>query len=441
MHGRADVLPVDFELSRRGFDPAETAAFTPDLIAQGADASLLQVWSATVSGDSHLTRPLVLRALRSGRTVAAAVLMVCHDWGRSFFGRPLLRRAARLGPPIWYWERTGLGTDAMACPGVVAQGEDREAFVRAALGWLERRFLLGCVLTPGRVDRSPTTLGWPGLGISTLHAPWDVTALLAGHRNLGRKVRKFGHRDGSIARIHGRLPPELRAPLLATYDLERPLNPPYIELYPTMVDAHWALADDRLVHLVATARRPTGRVSLVLAHRRASDPAVRRSRPASGRDRSRVREPAARQHPPGRGSGLPHGGVRRDGQSRQGLAAGHRTQHDGVRQPLATAAVGHRRAVAPLRAGSGSDHLGDPTGVEPTGQSRSLIGSSLEPRPPMWSSTAGSTVTNRSTSSPPSQRHRATVIASVRRPITRHVPPASSQRRSRSRSVTAPRAR
>ena len=259
MHGRANVLPVDFELSRRGFDPEETAAFTADLLAQGADASLLRVWSATLSGDSHLTRPVVLRALRSGRTVAAAVLMVCHDWGRSFFGRPLLRRAAQLGPPIWYWERTGLGTDAMACPGVVAQGEDREAFVRAALDWLERRFLLGCVLTPGRVHRSPKALGWPGLGISTLHAPWDVTALLAGHRNLGRKVRKFGHREGSIARIHGRLPPELRAPLLATYDLERPLNPPYIELYPTMVDAHWALADDRLVHLVAMlGDRPVG---------------------------------------------------------------------------------------------------------------------------------------------------------------------------------------
>jgi hypothetical protein len=259
MHGRAGVLPVDFELSRRGFDPEETAAFAADLLAQGADASLLRVWSATLASDSRLTRPVVLRALRAGRTVAAAVLTVCHDWGRSFFGRPLLRRATRLGPPIWYWERTGLGTDAMACPGVVVRGEDREAFVRSALGWLERRFLLGCVLTPGRVDRSPTTLGWPGLGISTLQAPWDLTALLAGHRNLNRKVRKFSHRDGSIARIHGPLPPELRAPLLATYDLERPLNPPYIELYPQMVDAHWALDDDRLVHLVALlADRPVG---------------------------------------------------------------------------------------------------------------------------------------------------------------------------------------
>lgn len=258
MHGRADVRPVDFELSRRGFDPEETAAFTADLLAQGTDASLLQVWSATLSADSHLTRPVVLRALRAGRTVAAAVLMVCHDWGRSFFGRPLLRRAARLGPPIWYWERTGLGTDAMACPGVVVSGEDREAFVRAALVWLERRFLLGCVLTPGRVD-SPTTLPWPGLGTSTLHAPWDLPALLARHRNLSRKVRKFGHRDGSIARIHGALPPELRAPLLATYHLERPLNPPYIELYPEMVAAQWALSDDRLVHLVALlADRPVG---------------------------------------------------------------------------------------------------------------------------------------------------------------------------------------
>ncbi|HEY5979783.1 MAG TPA: hypothetical protein VIT41_09125 [Microlunatus sp.] len=250
---------MDFELSRRSFDPVETAAFSADLLAQGADASLLRVWSATLSAEARLTHPVVLRARRGGRTVGAALLMICHDWGRSFFGRPVLRRAARLGPPIWYWERTGLGTDAMACPGVVVPGEDREAFVRAALAWLEQRFLLGCVLTPGRVERSPRTLPWPGLGISTLQAPWDLPALLARHRNLSRKVRKFGHRDGTISRIHGPLPPGLRAALLATYDLERPLNPPYIELYPEMVSAHWALSDDRLVHLVALlADRPVG---------------------------------------------------------------------------------------------------------------------------------------------------------------------------------------
>ncbi len=252
-------MPMDFELSQRGFDLEETAAFSADLETLGADASLLQIWSATVSVTSALTQPTVLRARRNGRTIAATVLMVCHDWGRSFFGSQLLRRAARFGPPIWYWERTGLGTDAMACPALVVPGVDREAFAAAAVDWLGRRFLLGCVLSEGHRPRTPRSLPWPGLGISVLSAPWDLPALVAEHRNLGRKIRKFAHRGGSIARIHGRLPPELRAPLLATYDLERPLNPPYIELYPQMVDAHWALDDDRLVHLVALlADRPVG---------------------------------------------------------------------------------------------------------------------------------------------------------------------------------------
>lgn len=240
-----------FELSRRGFDPAESQLFAADLARLGADASVLDVWSATVAAGSSLTRPLVLRGSTAGRPAGAAVLMLCRDWGRSFFARPVLRRAARLGPPIWYWECTGLATDAMACPGLVAPGVDRTDFVEAALGWLRRRFLLGCLLVPGSMQSTRHALSWPALGVSTRVPPWSGADLLAAHRNLGRKVRRFANRGGVVRTLTGPMPAVWRAPMLATYTLDRPLNPPYIELYPQMIEQQWDLPDDRLVHLVA----------------------------------------------------------------------------------------------------------------------------------------------------------------------------------------------
>lgn len=240
-----------FTLDRGGFQTEDHRVFGDDLDRLGSDGSLLNVWSATLAARSRTTSPRLLRARRDGRVVAAALIVICHDWGRSFFTHPTLRRAARFAPAIWYWERAGLATDALACPGLVAAGTDRSEFVGAAEGWLMRRYLLGCSIVPGVAARTATTLPWPGLGVSTRSRPWDRSALLGQHRNLTRKTRKFAHRGGVIERIHGRLPTSLHAPLLATYGLERPLNPPYIELYPAMVAAQWELDDDRAVHLVA----------------------------------------------------------------------------------------------------------------------------------------------------------------------------------------------
>lgn len=240
-----------FDLSPRCFGPEEREIYADDLAALGADVSVLAVWSATLAASSTRTRPLVLRASLGERPVGAAMLMLCRDWGRSFFGRPLLRRAARLGPPIWYWERTGMATDAMSCPGLVAPGIERAAFVEKAMDWLSRRFLLGCQLTPGVTQSGRHQLSWPGLGVSTRQPPWASTELLAEHRNLGRKVRRFANRSGRICTATGPMPTAWRAALLATYALERPLNPPYIELYPRMIERQWDLVDDRLIHLVA----------------------------------------------------------------------------------------------------------------------------------------------------------------------------------------------
>jgi hypothetical protein len=47
------------------------------------------------------------------------------------------------------------------------------------------------------------------------------------------------------------LPIALHGPLLATYTVPRPIDPPFAELYPDLVRAQWRLPSRRLLHLVA----------------------------------------------------------------------------------------------------------------------------------------------------------------------------------------------
>ncbi len=241
-----------FDLSSRPFDDLERAVLAPDLEALGSDGTLLQVWGATVSVRSALTRPRVLRAHDGGALVGAAVVIVCRDFGRSFFSSRPAYSATRISPPIWYWERAGLGTDGHSGPGVVAAGVRREDFVVAAVQWLRRRFVAGTVVEAPQEPARPGQLDWPGTGVSTVSLRGgDRAALLSAHRNLPRKVRRFAARGGRVERHDGPLPRPLLDQLLSTYRLGRPINPPFVELYPRMVTAHCSIRSDRLVHLVA----------------------------------------------------------------------------------------------------------------------------------------------------------------------------------------------
>jgi hypothetical protein len=188
-----------------------------------------------------------------GELAGAALVVMCRDSGRALFAHEGLRRAMRLTPAIWYWERTGIGTDSVACPGFVAAGVDRDGFVTGAVRWLAGRHAMGSVMD----SADPPTWGipavsWPWVGVTTLSPDASTRAeLLAAHRNLGRKVRRFAAHGGRIDRLVGPMPAQLREVLIAGYAIERPPDPPFRELYESMVASHWSLRSEALVHLVA----------------------------------------------------------------------------------------------------------------------------------------------------------------------------------------------
>ena len=246
------MTPWQFELSGRPFSGEERTALAPDLDALGADVSVLDVYDATLGAVSRLTQPRVLRAYTGGQLVGAAVVMLCRDAGSSFFSAPRARRALHPLPPVWYWERSGLATDGHSGPGLVTGGVDRREFVDRAVSWLRRRYLVGSLVEQAGAPATPGQVVTRGMGVSQVDlSGGGSAAVLAEHRNLARKVRKFAGRGGRLEVRTGALPGWLADPLVTAYAVARPINPPFVELYPRMVRAQWALTSDRLVHVVA----------------------------------------------------------------------------------------------------------------------------------------------------------------------------------------------
>ncbi len=251
----------NFDVSPSPFTEKERDLLAEDLARLGSDVSLLDVLSSTVGVSSRWTRPMILRGRNpDGDLQGAAVVFLCRDAGPSFGMTGIARSAVRRAPSIWYWERTALGTDGHASPGLVVEGVSRDDFRDSALRWLRRHYILGSVVEP-RTQRPPrASCCSRGLGVSRLNlAGAERVPLVARHRNLSRKQRRFDKRGGTLRVIQGALPTHLSEALLHVYDVPRPLNPPFVELYPHMVRAHSALNSRALWHVVAQIDgRPVG---------------------------------------------------------------------------------------------------------------------------------------------------------------------------------------
>ncbi len=219
---------VRFTLSGRPITAVERSAQSGDLEVLGVDERLLDAYSATASCSSELTRPAFLRAELEGRLLGLSVVFVCRDSGVSFFTDPRLPRLVRHLPPIWYWERASVGTDGHAGPGLVTPGIRRKTFYAAAISWLSRHVAMGAFVDEADSERVAPYERWPGVGVSTLEATPDTRGrLLAEHRNLARKVRKFAAHDGTLDRLAGPLPEVLARELMLGYGQYRPINPPF----------------------------------------------------------------------------------------------------------------------------------------------------------------------------------------------------------------------
>lgn len=247
--------PPRFTMDRRPLDDAERAVFGPDLERLGYDDRLLQVLDGLVSTGTADDIPHVLRGYRGERLVFAAHPIVCRRTMRTFFPNRLGRLLDAVPMPTVAWTRHDPGVDLCGSPGFVADGEDRDLLVAAAVRDLERRVAGVVVLEETSSPRHGECVAFDMVDTGRhAAAAGAVDALFERHGSLRRKVAKYRNKGGTIEVVPGPLPEDLRAVVLHCIRCAQSgglLHAPYQSNYEPMVE--WATRGllPGLVHIIA----------------------------------------------------------------------------------------------------------------------------------------------------------------------------------------------
>jgi hypothetical protein len=253
--GMQTLQPMRFELNRNPLTAGEQHALHADTCAHGLDEAYWGAMDGLLTTGSRSDTPLVLRARRGGQLVGAAHLLECRRINQCLFPGALGRALDSVPMPSYYWARGDAAVDLLGNAGFVADGEDRDAFYREAVAFLNSRYLSGTVMDerdsrPAAECYETAMMDWGRCDVR----PGSADALLASHGNLRRKIAKFRNKRGSIELVEGALAPAVTARVM--YCLEQsaaaaPLRTPFQENYANMV--RWASASGApgIVHFLA----------------------------------------------------------------------------------------------------------------------------------------------------------------------------------------------
>jgi hypothetical protein len=251
MHGSA----MQFDLGREAVAVHEQRILEADVEAQGLDAAYWQAMNGLLSTGSRSDTPLVLRARRGGQLVAVTYLLECRRINRCLFPGAIGRVLDLVPMPAYYWTRGDAAVDLLGCRGFVTGGEDREDFYRAAIAFLNTRYLSGTVMdergSSSADDCYETAMmDWGRYDVEA----GGTEALLAGHGNLRRKLAKFRNKGGVIEIVEGALRPDDTAHVLHCLEQSAgaaPLRTPFQDNYANMV--RWASTSGvpAIVHVLA----------------------------------------------------------------------------------------------------------------------------------------------------------------------------------------------
>ena len=246
---------LEFGLSDQPLTPAEQALFLEDLEALGFGTSLWRVLNSSVGTRTRYSNPRWLRAFRGGELIGVAFIVGFSRPGRCLFRSPRLARlvdAPRV--PQFIWNRLGAGIDQYSNPGFVRAGLGRSVFVAAALGFLGSKHLLGCVIEPAAAPaRGPSaTLSHLDYGVIDLHTAESADYFLARSKSLGRKLRKFRNKGGTLEVVTGAVsPPDLERMDGWLRGLEPEVRLSFQGNYPNMASRALGLGGADTVHVLA----------------------------------------------------------------------------------------------------------------------------------------------------------------------------------------------
>lgn len=248
-------LAMRFALGGHPLSPDEQRVLDADLRRQGLDERYWSAMNGLLTTGSRSDTPLVLRGYRGDHLKGVAHLVECRRTSQCFFPGTLGRLLDLVPMPMYYWTRGDAAVDLLGSPGFVAEGEDRSAFLDAALAFLNRRYLLGCVVQEkdGRTRHGCHETAFMDWGRYEVR-PGGCEALLDAHKHLRRKQARFRNKGGRLDVVTGALDPADRDAVLhclrqsAGFALVRA---PFQENYASMV--RWAAesGSDGVVHVIA----------------------------------------------------------------------------------------------------------------------------------------------------------------------------------------------
>jgi hypothetical protein len=241
-----------------GSDPLssdEQRPFDADLREHGLDGRYWLAMNGLLTTRSRSDTPLVLRAYRADRLTGVAHLVECRRTNQCFFPGALGRVLDLVPMPMYCWFRGEAAVDLVGSPGFVADGEDRDAFLDAAIAYLNRRYPMGCVIEekgrhPGHDYHETPFMDSGRYDVM----PGGTEALLDAHKHLRRKQTRFRNKGGTLDIVTGALDPGDRDAVLhclrqsAGFALVRT---PFQENYANMV--RWAAESGSagVVHVIA----------------------------------------------------------------------------------------------------------------------------------------------------------------------------------------------
>jgi len=248
-------LNLCFTLDRKVVTPKEQTNFNTFLIDQQWNETVWLILNGILKTSTPYTIPKVLRAYKDNLLVGVAYIIECKKPALSFFDNPLAALVNAPQIPMYLWTRNGIMVDSNTNTGFVSEEIDLYSFYQQAVAYLNQRYLYGLVLESSKEKPATDYTSSPlcDCGCLKIDAYTPVDLVLAKHKNLRKKKRKFENKGGKISTTHGAFEHEiLNKAIYYLSNLKLQIQTPYQDNYVNMARQTSSCEHDNIVHFIAS---------------------------------------------------------------------------------------------------------------------------------------------------------------------------------------------
>ncbi|WPP49914.1 hypothetical protein [Catalinimonas niigatensis] len=246
--------PFQFTLTTQALPEHEQAVFETDLERLGLDSMVWTILNGSMEARTPYSEIRLLRAFCDDSLCGIAYIAICKRYGGCLFSNPWVAASLDLPSiPVFLWMQGTPAIDMLNNPGFVGAGISRSDFVRAALSYLQSRFLSGFVIAAAAEKEKTASVRLPFVdyGIVEVAGQTNPEAYLAQFRNIGKKMHKFVNKGGRVVVVRGALSSAIQEEIINIYAHLKPLiTTPFQDNYTNMVRRASQMDTDKIVHFL-----------------------------------------------------------------------------------------------------------------------------------------------------------------------------------------------